>query len=269
MKSRKLLVVLVAIVLGTGLTGCTFYKRLQARDHLNKGVEAYTAKNFDAAVQEFKDSVELDPTLVDAYLYLAAAYRAQFVPQVPTPENLRKGQEAIASFEKVLELDPKSVNAMANIADIYRNMNEPDKAKEWYRKLMDIQEDDSQALYGIATINYNIVDEKTGKDGENVPNLTEEERAEANRMADEAIASLKQALDINPDYTDAMEYLNLLYREKGELAENEEEKDRWQKEADKLAIDALNKKRELQRRAEQERRQIFKPESSPEGTQQD
>lgn len=269
MKSRKLLIVLVAIVLGSGLAGCTFYNKLQARDHLNKGVEAYTAKNFDAAAEEFKTAVQLDPSLIDAYLYLAAAYRAQFVPQVPTPENLRKGQEAIASFQKVLELDPKSVNAMANIADIYRNMNEPDQAKDWYRKLMDVQEDDSQALYGIATINYNIVDEKTGKDGENVPNLTEEEKAETNRMADEAIASLKQALDINPDYTDAMEYLNLLYREKAELAENEEEKTQWEKEADKLALEALNKKRELERRAEQQRRQIFKPETPAEGAKQD
>ncbi|MEJ2079987.1 MAG: tetratricopeptide repeat protein [Acidobacteriota bacterium] len=269
MKSRKLLVVLVAVLLGTGLAGCTFYNKLQARNHLNKGVESYTAKNFDAATGEFKAAVELDPTLVDAYLYLAASYRAQFVPQVPTPENLRRGQEAIASFQKVLELDPKSVNAMANIADIYRNMNEPDKAKEWYRKLMDVQEDDSQALYGIATINYNIVDEKTGKDGENVPNLTDEERAEANRMADEAIASLKQALEINKNYTDAMEYLNLLYREKAELAENEEEKDQWEKEADKLALQALETKRALERRAEQERRQIFKSESASQGTSKD
>lgn len=265
MKSRKLLIILAVGVLGMGLASCTFYSRLQARNHLNRGVEAYTAKNFDAAAEEFKSAVELDPELVDAYLYLAASYRAQFVPQVPTPENLRKGQEAIASFQKVLELDPKNVNAMGNIADIYRNMNEPDKAKEWYHKLMDVQEDDSQALYGIATINYNMVDEKTGKDGENVPNLSEEERANVNRMADEAIESLKQALTINPDYTDAMEYLNLLYREKAELAENEEEKDQWEKEADKLALQALEKKRELQRKAEQQRRQIFKAETPSEG----
>ncbi|MFZ0430383.1 MAG: tetratricopeptide repeat protein [Acidobacteriota bacterium] len=269
MKSRKLLIVLVAVVLGTGFSGCTFYNRLQARDHLNKGVEAYTAKNFDAAADEFKASVELDPNLVDAYLYLAAAYRAQFVPLVPTPENLRKGQEAIATFEKVLELDPKSVNAMANIADIYRNMNEPDKAKDWYHKLMDIQEDDSQALYGIATINYNLVDEKTGKDGENVPNLTPEERAEVNRMADEAIASLKEAIAINENYTDAMEYLNLLYREKAELAENDEEKDKWEKEADKLALEVLNKKRELQRQAERARREVFRSTPTEEGAKEE
>lgn len=257
MKSRNLLIVLATILLGMSLGGCTFYDRLQARDHLNKGVEAYTSKNFDAAAEEFKSAVELDPSLVDAYLYLAAAYRAQFVPQVPTPENLRKGQEAIATFEKVLELDPKSVNAMANIADIYRNMNEPDKAKDWYRKLMEVQEDDSQALYGIATINYNLVDEKTGKDGENVPNLSEEERADLNRMADQGIEALNQALEINPKYTDAMEYLNLLYREKAELAENEEEKNRWEDEADKLALKALDMKRQLQREAERQRRQVF------------
>lgn len=267
MNSRKLLIVLGTLVLAFGGAGCQFIGKLKARDHLNKGVEAYTAKSYDAAAEEFKAAIEQDPTLVDAYLYLATTYRAEFVPMVTTPDNLRKGQEAVTTFEKVIELDPdnalgRAVNAMANIADIYRNMNNPEKAKEWYRKIQDLQEDKSQALYGIATIDYNLVDEKTGADGENVPNLTEEEKASLGQTLDEGIESLKQALEINPDYTDAMEYLNLMYRERAELAQSEEEKRSWEKEADKLALEALEKKRALQRKAEQERRQIFKPTAS-------
>jgi len=136
-------------------------------------------------------------------------------------------------------------------------MSEPEKAKEWYRKLMEISEEKAQALYGIASIDYNLANDKTGSDGENVENLTEEELAEVNRVVEEGMDALRQALEIRPDYTDAMEYLNLLYREKGELATDDEERRRWQNEADRLALDALEMKRQLQREVERARRQMF------------
>jgi hypothetical protein len=125
---------------------------------------------------------------------------------------------------------------------------------------MEITDQKAQALYGIASIDYNLADEKTGPDGDNVENLTEEEVAEVNRIVEEGIESLQQSLEIMPEYTDAMEYLNLLYREKAELAVDDEERRRWQREADKLALDALEMKRRLQREAERARRQVFKAE---------
>ncbi len=258
MRSIAKLCVLATILLlvFTG-TSCKLMDQLEARDHLNQGVKAYTAKRYDEAVEEFRSAIEKDSELVDAYLYLAATYRAQFVPLATSPENLRKGQEAIATFEQVLELDPQSTNAMANVADIYRNMNEPDKAKEWYRRLMEISDEKAQALYGIASIDHSLADEKTGHDGDNVENLTEEELAEVNRVVEEGMEALREALEIQPNYTDAMEYLNLLYREKAELAADDEERRRWQNEADRLALDALEMKRQLQREKERARRQMF------------
>lgn len=246
-------------------SSCQFKAKLEAREHLNQGVQAYSAKKYDEAVEEFKAAVELDPELIDAYLYLATAYRIQFVPLAPSPENLRRGQQAIATFEQVLGMDPKNTTAMANIADIYRNMNEPEKAKEWYRNLMAADYDKAEALYGIATIDYNLAADKTGIDGENVENLTEEEIAQVNVAVDEAIQSLKEALEIREDYTDAMEYLNLAYREKAELAgEDEEARNQWLKEADKLALQAVEEKRRQQREAERERRKVFSAEDEQE-----
>jgi len=261
---RKITILLVLVGFAVSFSGCQLMDKLKARDHLNKGVQAYSGKRYDEAIEEFKAAIELDPTLKDGILYLATAYRAQFVPLVTTPDNLRKGQEAIATFEKVLELDPQNYNAMASIADMYRNMNDPDNAKVWYLKIGEYEEHRAEALYGIGVINYNLSEEKTGKDGENIENLTEEELAEINQLVDDGIDYLKQSLEVNPDYSDAMEYLNLLYREKAELAVDEEEKDNWLKEADMLALRALEKKRELQRREEEARRKIFSGESTEE-----
>jgi tetratricopeptide (TPR) repeat protein len=247
-------------VLLLGLSGCQFYDKLQARDQLNKGVQAYTSKQYKSAAEHFQTAIEKDPTLIDAYLYLATTLRAEFVPLVTTPDNLRRGMESIRAFEEVLKLDANNVNAMANIADLYRNMEKPDEAKEWYRKLMTIEAQKAQALYGIASLDYNMANELTGKDGENIPNLTPEKKEEVSRMVDEGIATLRQALELNKRFSEAMEYLNLLYREKAELAENDEEKRQWEREADKLALEAMELKRQLQREAEAARRQMFRTE---------
>ena len=90
--------------------------------------------------------------------------------------------------------------------------------------------------------------------GDNVENLTDEEKAEVNATVDEGVEALRKALEINPQYTDAMQYLNLLYREKGKLAADDEEKVNWEMEADKLALQALEMKRMQEEEAERAKR---------------
>ena len=52
-------------------SGCS---KLRARDQLNKGVAAYRNAQFQSAIMHFKEAVALDPTLLNARLYLATAY---------------------------------------------------------------------------------------------------------------------------------------------------------------------------------------------------
>lgn len=261
----RVAVLCLGLALISSAAGCKLIDQLKARNHLNHGVSEYTSKQYDSAAESFTAAIELDPELVDAYVYLATTYRTQFVPLVQTPENLEMGKRAIATFEKVLELQPDHRTAMVNIADIYRNMGRPEEAKNWYRRLMEIDEDQSEALYGIGAINYAISNEQTGEDGANVENLTEEEIAEVNRIIDEGIEALRRATEIRPNYSEAMEFLNLLYRERAQLAEDEEERRRWRSEADKLALAALEARRQQQREAEKARREMFSGKSEPPG----
>lgn len=257
MKQKTLMWALAAGALVVASAGCTFLQQLEARDHLNKGVSAFSSKRYEQAAEQFKAAIEKDPQLIDAYLYLATTYRQQFVPGAHSPENLRKGQQAIQSFMEVLEKDPTNATAMANIADLYNNMNEPDKAKEWYRKLIEVKDDDSEPLYGIATINWKLANDATGPKGEKVEGLSEEEKQRIGELVEEGIEALKQALEIRPEFTDAMQYLNLLYRERAKLAEDQEERRQWEREADRLALQALEIQRRKQEEAERARRQIW------------
>ena len=258
MKIRStILCAILVLALLVSFSGCKFADQLKARDILNNGVVDFTAKRYDEAAEKFQESIELDPELKDAYLYLATTYRSQFVPFARSPDNLQKGQQAVDTFLKVLEMEPSNTNAVISIAGIHRDRGEPDEAKEWFRKLMDNPETQADALYNIASINYNLVDDATGKDGENIENLSEEEIAETETLVDEAINSLRDALDLKPDHTDAMEYLNLFYREKAELAPDEEERDRWETEADKLALQAVAISRQKKIDEELARKKIF------------
>ena len=256
MKKRPLkspLVPALLISLGLSMTGCEMLNQLRARDQLNKGVKAYSSERFDKAVEHFKQSIEYDPDLLNAQLYLATAYRAQWIPGVHTEENAGFSEKAIQTFERVLEQDPANINAMANIAGIYGGNDEPDQAKEWYRKRLEVDPGNPEPLYGIGTIDWKLSHDETGINGDAVSYLEEEERARVIQLVDEGVEALKQALAIDDEHTDALQYLNLMYRERAYLAADEQEKRKWQVEADKLALQALDLRKRREEEAERAR----------------
>ena len=256
----------VAAMMGFTLvaSSCTMIDQLAARDQLNQGVGAYSNKRYNEAIAYFEESVARDPALTRAYLYMAISYRAQYIPQGTNPENLGLAQKAIENFEEVLERadveteDGKvdRATAMANLAGLYSGMGDYDRAKEWYNRRLEVEPDNPEPMYGIATLNWQLSYDDTGMNGESVEFLDEERVASINRLVDEGIESLRNALEINPEYVDAMQYLNLLYREKAKLEMDEEAKREWEREADRLALDALELKRQIEAEEEEARRQV-------------
>ena len=259
---RKLSPLFTALILTALLgAGCGYISWLQARDQLNKGVKAYSLEKFEEAIEHFERAAELDPELSTSYLYLGMAYRAQFVPGGMSQENLERAQRAISTFETVIELEnnpgsDNSINGMAHIAGIYQGLNDFDQAKEWYRKRIEVDQKNPDPLYGIAVIDWQLSYDKTGMMGDNVENLEEEERVKVAELVEEGVESLKTALEIDPDHTDAMQYLNLLYREKAKLEEDPEERQNWVREADRLSLQALEVKKRLEEEAERARRTL-------------
>jgi len=88
-----------ALLVVVGVSGCN---KLKARDLLNKGVNAFKNGQYDEAIEDFKQAKELDPTLMNARLYLATAYASQYIPGAPSDANTRLGNQAIAEFKDVL-----------------------------------------------------------------------------------------------------------------------------------------------------------------------
>jgi tetratricopeptide (TPR) repeat protein len=116
-RSHFLLIVLLACV--AVVPGCD---KLKARDLLNKGVQAYKSGQYDAAIEDFKQSKSLDPSLTNARLYLATAYSAQYIPGAPSEENVRMGEQAINEYKEVLANDSNNLSAIDGIGAILYNM---------------------------------------------------------------------------------------------------------------------------------------------------
>jgi len=249
MRKTILAVAIAALAIGTGCS------KLQSRDHLNKGVQAFTAAQYPEAVEHFKTAVELDPNFPTARLYLATAYMQQYIPGAISPENDKMASEAYTQFQKVLEQDPKNTVAIASIASLNLNQKKWDESQQWYEKLTAVDPQNADAYYslgfiawskwypayGAARAGLGMKQEDPGpiKDKK----VKEELKAKYGPVIEAGLQSLDKALQINPEYDDAMAYENLLVRERADLADTKEEYDKQIKIADDWVQKALSTKK--------------------------
>ena len=241
LNSKWLAVLLLLAVIP--LSGCGFVSKLRARDNLNKGVKAFTEQKYDAAAQFFEKSIEQDPDFEVARMYLATSYTSQFVPGSTDPKSEEMAQKGIETFKKVVEgaKDPANPNrnAMLSIASLYYQLKKYPDSKDWCNKVLKIDPQNAEAYYRIAVIDFDDVFEKTGVQGENVEFMSPDEKAKAQANIEEGLTCINKALEIRPTYFDAMEYENLLWREKAKFEKDPNAKRELILQADKVSQKAL------------------------------
>jgi tetratricopeptide (TPR) repeat protein len=209
------------------MTGC---KKLEARDQLNKGVQAYTAAKYEDAINHFQRAVQLDPTYPSAQLYLATAYAQSVVPDLQTPENLKHAQLAIDGFKKVYDRDPKDIGSIKGIAALYLNIGKFDDAKAWQLKAIAVDPNDAEAYYTVGYIDWrqayrNAVEQlgtqaltDDGNGNAKMNKQTCQKLQQLNTpLVTEGLQYMQKAVDVRPNYDDAMSYMNLLNRRKADL----------------------------------------------------
>jgi len=207
--------------------GCN---QLQARDQLNKGVEAYKSAHYEEAIDHFRQATELDPKLPMAKTYLATALAQNVVPGMTTPENLKTANEAIDIFKEVLETQPNDINSMKQVAGIYLSIKDFDEAEDWQKKVLAVDPKDPEAAYTVGVIDWTKAHQNKlnalqsaglnddGKGNASAPKTVMEPLARKNApLVDEGLKYLNMAIDNRPNYDDAMQYLNLIYRNKADV----------------------------------------------------
>src|ERR1039458_9506351 len=179
--TQRLLVVFAAALVLLSSTGCN---KLKARDHLNKGVQAYKNSKFE---------------------------------------------QAIDHFQQVLQVDSRNINSIKGIAYLYLQMKKFDLAKEYYKKASQVDPNDPEPYYSVAVIDWTQTyvprqeeraklgmkpdDSLPAKDKKVCATMKETNTANVQ----EGIDNLNKALQLRPDYDDAMAYMNLMYRERADI----------------------------------------------------
>jgi len=233
---KKNLQMLALAAAGLSLLAASGCAKLQARDHLNKGVMAYKNAKYEEAIDHFQQSVALDPALINAKMYLATAYESQYIPGLDAPDNVNLAQQAVAQFQKVLDspnaVREQKVTSAKGIASLYYNMKKFDDAKKYNRLVSDMDPNDPDPYYSIGVIDwaqsYAPRMEERAKLGlkpdQNLNPKDKEQKKTCDMLkvknmpsVQEGIDSLNKAIQIRPDYDDAMAYLNLMYREKADV----------------------------------------------------
>src|SRR5579862_1438932 len=233
MNKNHRLFVLGAVTLALfSSVGCD---KLKARDQLNKGVKSYKDNHYEQAIDHFQQAVRLDPALINARMYLATAYVSQYIPGVDSPDNLRTADAAIKEYQTVIDANPsrdQKVNSAKGIAYLYLNEKKWDDAKKYYRMASDLDPNDPEPYYSVGVIDWTACFQPRmekraalgmkpeehlnakNKDQKKVCAELKEKNAPA---IQEGIDSLNKAIQLRPDYDDAMAYLNLMFREKADV----------------------------------------------------
>jgi tetratricopeptide (TPR) repeat protein len=269
LKLQRATTALAALALLLFASGCN---RLQSRDNLNKGVREYKNAKYAEAVKFFQKAIE--PDFTTARLYLATAYMSQWIPGADSEENNRYAKAAEDNFKLVLEKDPNDKLALASIASIYYNQKKFDQAKEWNERLLKVDPQNKEALYTLGVIAwghaYPIRGEARAKlsmkpedPGPLKDKKVREEVKEKNlAIVQEGIANLEKAVAIDPNYDDALAYLNLMHRELADLAETTEEYKKEIAIADDYVQKTLDAKKRKAEEAEKKASQGIKSEGN-------
>jgi hypothetical protein len=217
-----------------------------AEDWVNKGVQAFKSAQYAEAVAAFQNAVRLKPTDVTAHLYLGTAWMSQYIPGADTPESLAAATAAAAEFQTVLRLDPKNTEALRLLAslayveaggtrDPAAKQTKLDEAQALYERLLEVDPKVKEAHYSLGVIVwskwYPAWAEARAKAGMNMDDSgpLRDATVRADLVArfsptlEAGIGHLEKALAIDPEYGDAMAYMNLLLRERADLRDTPEE----------------------------------------------
>ncbi len=200
-----------------------------AADELKAGVVAYKFSDYTGAEEHFKAALAINPDLTQARLFLATTYAQQYIAGDESPANVALAEQAIDQFKLVLNDDPSEVErykSVVPIASLSFNLKRLGESREYYEKAIALKPDEARNYFSIAVIDWTEVNKSQTKARQEM-RLTESEmiskpdacaalRTQDQQKVEDGLQRLQKALELQPDYDEAMGWMNLLYRERAE-----------------------------------------------------
>jgi|SRR5208282_4837040 len=238
-------------------------------DEVRLGIEAYKNSHYDDAMQHFEKAKDQDGSNLKARLYLATACISQYIPGVDSPENNGYAEKAIEQYQYILDAggDPEQrINSAKGIGYLFLNMKQFEVAKKYYRIASDLDPKDPEPYYSIGVIDWTVCyqprmeartrlgmrpDQHLNRKIPEQKKICDDLSAKNLSVIEEGMDALNQAIELRPEYDDAMAYMNLMYRERADLeCYDPAARERDQKAADEWVDKTLLAKKAKAERAE-------------------
>lgn len=164
-----------------------------------------------SAVNEFEEAVKRNPDDVNARRILARLYTARIRDGQQNRMNEEMLKQAIAQYEKVGEKTPQDVENWLMLGRLYKLAQNSVAAEKAYKKALDVQPDNEDALTGLAMVYSDLGD--TASASQMLKRVVDKNPSMRTLMAlaaayeqmkefRQAADAYKRALDLNKENTD-------------------------------------------------------------------
>ena len=236
---RQRLAVTALLLLAVASSGCN---KIKAKQEIKKGNEFAKAQQYQTALASYQEAMRLDPAEKRLHKSIGYAYMGMYQPGSKHAKDLeiagkaiehlkqyvdaypedRKAREVLLSmylateryddavgfYQTMLKEDPKDTKAMSSMASIYFKKGDFDKGVEWLNRRIEAEPPDVRPEV------YHLIGAQAWDRSYNYPEIDPMTRA---RIVDQGLEALNKAVELKPDYFEAISYINLLYREKAKM----------------------------------------------------
>jgi len=252
------------------LPGCN---KIKSKQETKRGNEFLKAAQYQSALAAYQEALRLDPTETKLNKHIGIAYMGLYQPGSKHPKDLEFAQKAIDHLKTYVEAYPDDKKALEYLVSMYLNTERFDDAINFYQnELLKRDPKDSKAMQSVAMLYFKKGDfdngvlwlkkrlEIEGTNPEvyyligvqawdrsyNFPDLDPALRA---KIVDEGLQALNKAVELKPDYFEAVSYINLLYREKAKMEQDPAKKQEYIDTANKYLQQALEMRKAAQEKA--------------------
>lgn len=255
------------------LPGCN---KIKAKQETKKGNEFLKAAQYQSALAAYQEALRLDPKETKLNKHIGIAYMGMYQPGSKHPKDLEFAEKAVEHLKKYIAAYPEDKKALEYLVSMYLNTERYDDAINFYQNdLLKRDPKDSKAMQSLAMLYFKKGDfdngvkwlkERLAVEGNNpevyyligvqawdrsynFPDIDPEQRT---KIVDDGLQALNKALELKPEYFEAVSYINLLYREKAKIELDPIKKQEYTDTANKYLQQALDMRKAAQEKAKAE-----------------
>jgi tetratricopeptide (TPR) repeat protein len=261
---------LIAVV---ALSGCN---KIKSKQEIKRGNEFLKATQYQSALAAYEEALRLDPGETKLHKHIGIAYMGMYQPGSKHAKDLEFAQKAIDNLKLYVAAYPEDNKALEYLVSMYLNTERYDDAIDFYQSVL-LKKDprDSKAMQSLAMLYfkkgdfdngvkwlkarqtvegnnpevYYLIGVQAWDRSYNFPDLDPALRA---KFVEEGLQSLNKAVEMKPDYFEAVSYINLLYREKAKMETDPAKKQEYTDTANKYLQQALEMRKAAQEKAKAE-----------------